>query len=177
VKNRPTNIAVEPDLEQVGEKWTAALGGRDVSNFLLAASIQRLSQHIEREFVALAREERLGPGDVRILLALRRTEAPHALRPADLFRQLFITSGAVSKQVDRLAERGLVRRTVHSSDTRIQLVCLETSGKMIAERLMEQMSYSFCGFETLAPKDQQQTLRILSSLLSLVSDAPGEDAL
>ena len=47
---------------------------------------------------------------MRLLLALRRGGAPFAKRPTDLFRALLVTSGAITKQVDRLARKKLVRR-------------------------------------------------------------------
>jgi len=52
----------------------------------------------------------ISAGDMRVLLALRRAGAPYALRPTELFRSLLITSGAITKQVDRLSECGLVKR-------------------------------------------------------------------
>src|SRR5260221_6575890 len=48
--------------------------------------------------------------DMRVLLALRRGGPPYALRPTDLFESLLVTSGAVTKQVDRLERRRLVKR-------------------------------------------------------------------
>ena len=48
--------------------------------------------------------------DMRLLFALRRGGAPFAKRPTDLFKATLVTSGAITKQVDRLAKKKLVRR-------------------------------------------------------------------
>src|SRR5260221_539304 len=62
--------------------------------------------------------------DMRVLLALRRGGPPYALRPTDLFESLLVTSGAVTKQVDRLQRRRLVKRLPdpeHGGGFRVQL--------------------------------------------------------
>jgi DNA-binding MarR family transcriptional regulator len=62
--------------------------------------------------------------DMRVLLALRRGGPPYAMRPTDLFEALLVTSGAVTKQVDRLARRRLVKRLPdpdYSGGFRVQL--------------------------------------------------------
>jgi DNA-binding MarR family transcriptional regulator len=61
---------------------------------------------------------------MRVLLALRRGGPPYAMRPTDLFEALLVTSGAVTKQVDRLQRRRLVKRLPdpdHGGGFRVQL--------------------------------------------------------
>ena len=99
-----------PDPRRMVELWSAELDGLDVTSATVAVTLQRLAQRVERAVVAIARSHGLGPGDLRVLLALRRGGPPHAVSPTELFRLLLITSGAVSKQVDRLVEVGLVAR-------------------------------------------------------------------
>lgn len=48
--------------------------------------------------------------EMRVLLALRRSGPLYALRPTELFRSLLVTSGAITKQVDRLIAAGYVDR-------------------------------------------------------------------
>ncbi len=45
-----------------------------------------------------------------VLFALRRGGPPFVSRPTDLFRVLLVTSGAITKKVDRLVEVGCVER-------------------------------------------------------------------
>jgi hypothetical protein len=44
----------------------------------------------------------LGNGDFDVLAAFRRTDEPHALRPVELSRTLLVTTGAITKRIDRL---------------------------------------------------------------------------
>ena len=55
---------------------------------------------------------------MRVLLALRRSGPPYAKRPTELFRALLVTSGAMSKQVDRLERLKLVERRADSDEGR-----------------------------------------------------------
>ena len=52
----------------------------------------------------------LSSSEMRVLFALRRAGAPYIRRPTDLFKAVLVTSGAITKQVSRLAEAGYVER-------------------------------------------------------------------
>jgi len=98
-------------VEEITEDWQRERPDIDLDRFLLAIYVQRLGRVIQQDFERLCQSEhRLRSSDVRVLLALRRRGPPYAQRPTDLFRALLITSGAVTKQVDRLAARKLVVR-------------------------------------------------------------------
>jgi DNA-binding MarR family transcriptional regulator len=161
ILNEP--IPNEPTLDprRAAASWSEELDGLDVTSFMVAATVQRLSQHIERAFVAVARRHRLGPGDLRILLALRRSGPSCALSPTELFRRLLITSGAVSKQVDRLVEVGLVTRVADPDTLRGLLVRLEPGGRAIADAAMREICSDFLGLQRL---DAEQARRALDAL-------------
>jgi DNA-binding MarR family transcriptional regulator len=174
---RPRKSAVtEPsNLQKIAQDWSEELHETDVYPFLITASIQRLSLYIERQFVEVARDYGLGAGDLRILLVLARSGPDYALRPTDLFRQLLITSGAVSKQVDRLVALRLVRRATHSSDVRIQMVCLEDRGHEIAREVMHTITTSFCGLEGLSRSQNAKVVSALELLLHTVESVLDEN--
>lgn len=67
---------------------------------------------IDADYDRRARKEFDIPGaEMRVMLALRRAGHPYARRPTDLFRALLISSGAITKQVDRLIAKEMVVRT------------------------------------------------------------------
>jgi DNA-binding MarR family transcriptional regulator len=167
----PERPGMAPDLRRAAASWSAELDGLDVTSFMVAATIQRLAQHIERAFAAVARRHQLGPGDLRILLALRRSGPRYALSPTDLFRRLLITSGAVSKQVDRLAEVGLVIRVADPDTLRGLLVRLEPDGREIADLAMREISSDFLGLERLDPEQARRTLDILAHLQAVMESS------
>jgi DNA-binding MarR family transcriptional regulator len=168
-----------PDLRRAAASWSAELDGLDVTSFMVAATVQRLSAHIERAFVAVARRHQLGPGDLRILLALRRSAPRYALSPTELFRRLLITSGAVSKQVDRLVEVGLVTRVADPDTLRGLLVRLQPGGRAIADAAMREICSDFLSLERLDPEQARRALDSLGELQALMeggAPAPLVDA-
>ncbi|MBI4909186.1 MAG: MarR family transcriptional regulator [Acidobacteria bacterium] len=49
----------------------------------------------------------------------------------ELGRKVLLTSGSITTAVDRLAERGLVRRVGHPSDRRTRIVSLTSEGRSL----------------------------------------------
>jgi DNA-binding MarR family transcriptional regulator len=115
----------ESVIEHITRQWQQERPDLDLGDFLLAIYLRRLGQLIENEYDRMC-QARFGMSarDMRVLLALRRGGPPHALRPTDLFEALLVTSGAVTKQVDRLERRRLVKRLPdpdHGGGFRVQL--------------------------------------------------------
>ncbi|MET8285325.1 MarR family winged helix-turn-helix transcriptional regulator [Streptomyces sp. NPDC048448] len=148
----------------IAEAWARELPGLDLMPFLVSGGILRLAQQVERAFTAVARSSGIGPGDLRVLLALRRSAPDYAMSPTALFKRLMITSGAVSKQVDRLAELGLVERVSDPDVLRGVLIGLKPAGSTIAEDAMRRISTSFCGLENLSAAEAGRALDLLGLL-------------
>jgi DNA-binding MarR family transcriptional regulator len=78
--------------------------------------------------------EKLQPGWFDVLAALRRSGAPHELNPADLLQAMMLTSGGLTKRLDRLEGAGLVVRRPDPDDRRGTLVRLTARGKGAIDR-------------------------------------------
>jgi len=70
----------------------------------------------------------LGPGWFDLLAALRRGGTPYEMNPTELMRATMISSGGMTKRLDRLAEAGLVSRRPDPDDRRGVLVRLTARG-------------------------------------------------
>lgn len=98
-------------IHEIARQWRRERPDLDLQNFLLQIYLQRIGRIIEARFSKMClRQFGMRAQDMRLLLALRRGGAPFAKRPTDLFRALLVTSGAITKQVDRLVKKKLVRR-------------------------------------------------------------------
>jgi DNA-binding MarR family transcriptional regulator len=82
-------------------------------------------------------EAGLGNGDFTALSALRRSGPPYALSPGELATAMLVTTGAVTKRVDRLLAQGLVTRGPAASDGRGRVVALTERGRELVDRLIE----------------------------------------
>jgi cytochrome b561 len=72
----------------------------------------------------------LHPGDFLVVMTLARRDAP--IRPTELFRSLLVTSGAMTKRLDRLFAAGLITRIAPEQDGRSSPVTLTDAGSRIA---------------------------------------------
>jgi len=165
-------------LDELRAQWVASGRGGDFDFSEFISGITIIDQLIEREFKRyVVSAFGMSPGDVRILLALRR--APEgALRPTDLFKQLLVTSGAITKQVDRLEARGFVRRVFNSEGKRGWLITLTDRGRNITEMALdsvESMPTMRGAFYALSAAQRSETLQMLHRLVREIQQRTREN--
>ena len=119
---------------------------------------------------AVAAEAGVNIGELHVLLALRRYGAARAMRPTDLFRELLVTSGAVTKRLDRLRAARLVERVAHEDDRRSELVRLTPAGRRAADAAMTRISKSL-GAIVAASGVRQSELRAVDDVFRRLLDA------
>ena len=161
----------EREPAEVAALWSAELPDLNLNPFLVSGTIMRLAQRLERVFTATARARGVGPGELRILLALRRSGPGYALSPTALFRSLMITSGAVSKQVDRLAELGLVARVADPDVLRGVLIQLRPAGRETAEDAMREICPPTAALRTCPTRTRAQCCSALSLVAAVLDEA------
>lgn len=179
----PAGLPGNSLIELITMQWQRERGDLDLSNFLLAVYLMRLGTIIERSFGRLC-EERYGisGSDMRVLFALRRGGPPYVKRPTDLFRALLVTSGAITKKVDRLAALEMVERLQDPGHQGGFLVCLTKKGVRVADQMVETLANE----SVIAPAMQQLSraereqgsrfaLSVLSALETLHLDLANDD--
>jgi DNA-binding MarR family transcriptional regulator len=100
-----------------------------------------------------------------LLAALRRAGAPFELNPTQLMRATLLSSGGMTKRLDRLAEAELVERRPDPSDRRGTIVRLTHKGKVtIDNALVTHVANEERLLDPLTPADR----RTLDDLLRAV---------
>jgi DNA-binding MarR family transcriptional regulator len=122
----------------VVEQWAAERPGLDVSPILVIGRIHRIAQALTPELVEVYARHGLGEGDFDVLATLRRQGSPYALTPGELGERTMVTSGAVTKRVDRLAAKGLVERLRSTADGRSRTVVLTPQGRRVIDAAMDE---------------------------------------
>jgi DNA-binding MarR family transcriptional regulator len=79
----------------------------------------------------------LQPGWFDLLAALRRSGSPYELNPTTLMQTTLLSSGGMTKRLDRLDEAGLVERRPDPADRRGTLVRLTRRGRTTIDRAVE----------------------------------------
>jgi DNA-binding MarR family transcriptional regulator len=128
-------------IELITLQWQRERSDLDLSDFLLAIYFMRLGMLVERAYGRMCeRRYHISGADMRVLLALRRGGPPYARRPTDLFRALVVTSGAMTKKVDRLTEHGLVERMPDPGHAGGFLIRLTRNGLQVVEEVVEYLA-------------------------------------
>lgn len=103
---------------------------------LVIGRLFRLADALDQQLRQPFGAANLGNGDFDVLAALRRTGEPYALSAGELSRTVLVTTGAITKRVDRLEARGLVARTVAETDSRGRLITLTAEGIALTDELI-----------------------------------------
>ncbi|MFF0467344.1 MarR family winged helix-turn-helix transcriptional regulator [Micromonospora zamorensis] len=104
-----------------------------------------------------------------MLAALRREGDPYALTAGQLSHRMLVTTGAVTKRVDRLIARGLVSRSVFEADARGRVVALTPAGMTLIDQLIEEhLANEARILRGLADSDRAALERLLAMLTRAV---------
>jgi DNA-binding MarR family transcriptional regulator len=123
-------------LDEAVLAWARERPDLDLGLMGLFMRIKQAHYLHERRLTAIARAVGVDVGELHVLLALRRIGAPYAMRPTDLFKSLLVTSGAISKRIDRLERAKLVGRVADDADLRSSNIVLTAAGVAVADQAM-----------------------------------------
>lgn len=141
--------------DHVVNQWRAERPDLDPTPFLVIGRMHRVANALTTELVRVYAEFDLGEGEFDVLATLRRQGGDFALTPSDLSEQTVVTTGAVTKRVDRLESRGYVERRPSGTDGRSRLVALTPAGrKLIDEAFTAHMANEARLLEALSPEER-----------------------
>ena len=128
---------VMPDhVDRIVEGWRRERPDLDVTALALLARLFRSVHLADAVLDQPLAAHGLQPGWFDVLAALRRAGEPYALTPTQLLRTMMLSSGGMTKRLDRLAEAGLIERRPNPNDRRGTLVKLTDRGKATIDRLL-----------------------------------------
>lgn len=132
------STSTPPDhVGRILEQWRAERPDLDTSPMGVIGRLHRLAARLDDELRPVFAAAGLASGDFDVLASLRRSGAPYELTPGELGATTMVTSGAVTKRVDRLVAAGLVERTVCADDARSRRVRLTDEGFRLVDDLVE----------------------------------------
>jgi DNA-binding MarR family transcriptional regulator len=121
-------------IDEIVAQWQRERPDLDTAALATLGRLFRVAQLAEPFLSAPLRELGLQPGWFDRLAALRRAGEPYQLNPTDLMRATMLSSGGMTKRLDRLAEAGLVERSPDPHDRRGTLVRLTSKGRGMIDR-------------------------------------------
>lgn len=129
--------------------------------------LHRLAAHLTEQLCVVYRRYGLGEGEFDVLAALRRAGEPYERAPGELAVHTMVTTGAMTKRIDRLERDGLVTRRRSTSDGRGRVVALTKAGKeLIDQAFTEHMRNERRLLDHLSPDDAAELERLLTTWLA-----------
>jgi DNA-binding MarR family transcriptional regulator len=124
-------------VDTIEAQWRQERPDLDPSPMTVIGRITRLAALLERELDTAFAEYGLAGCDFDVLATLRRSGAPYRLTPTELSRSTMVTTGGMTKRLDRLEAGGLIRREADPRDRRGKLIALTDEGRRLIDRAVE----------------------------------------
>jgi len=153
-------------VDRIVEQWRTERPDLDVAPLALVGRLIRVSQLLNERLGGELAEFELQPGWFDLLAALRRSGPPYELNPGELMETTMLSSGGMTKRLDRLVEAGLVERRADPDDRRGTRVRLTRRGKTVFDRaLQDHLRNEERVLGSLKPTDRRDLDRLLRRLL------------
>jgi DNA-binding MarR family transcriptional regulator len=128
----------EPDhIDRIVDQWRRERPELDTEPMETVGRVIRAAQLADAALAGRLAVDGLEPGWFDLLAALRRAGPPYQLNPTALREATMLSSGGMTKRLDRMAEAGLVERRPDPSDRRGTLVTLTRKGGTVVNRAVE----------------------------------------
>lgn len=115
-------------VDRIIEQWHRERPELDVSSIAVVGRMSRITAVLERSMAETFATHGLQAGWYDVLATLRRAGGACELTPSALLDTMMLTSGAITKRIQRMEEAGLVARRVDPSDGRGVLVRITAEG-------------------------------------------------
>jgi DNA-binding MarR family transcriptional regulator len=163
-------------VDRITAQWRRERPDLDPSPMGIVGRISRIAVLAERELERVFAEYDLAGGDFDVLATLRRSGAPYRLTPGALSRSTMITTGGMTKRLDRLEKIGLIKRTSDARDRRGRQIALTNKGRGLIDKAVgAHLRNEERILAGLSRAKRNQLARLLRGLL-LTLDEPRESA-
>ncbi|MEU6745758.1 MarR family transcriptional regulator [Spirillospora sp. NPDC046719] len=122
-------------VDEVMAAWRRERPDVDTWPVGIVGRVQRLSRLLEAEIQAFFKRHGLDNSEADVLTTLRRSGEPYELTPGQLVKASMVTSGAITKRIDRMEAKGLVERVPDAADRRTVRVRLTDHGRRTIDDL------------------------------------------
>jgi DNA-binding MarR family transcriptional regulator len=151
-------------IARIQAEWAHERPDVDVTPQGVIGRLHRLGALLTEQVCLVYQRYGLSEGEFDVLAALRRAGDPFERAPGELAAHTMVTTGAMTKRIDRLERDGLVTRRRAAEDGRGRVVALTPAGReLIDDAFSEHMANERRLLDTLGPDEASH----LESLLTL----------
>jgi DNA-binding MarR family transcriptional regulator len=106
-----------------------------------------------------------------VLATLRRSGPPYRMTPTHLYRELVLTSGAMTHRMDALERAGLIERRPDPNDRRSMMAALTRRGRQLIDRALVDHLAAEAEIEADLTRSERAELALLLKKLLLGMEA------
>ncbi|MFE6664931.1 MarR family winged helix-turn-helix transcriptional regulator [Streptomyces sp. NPDC057697] len=154
-------------VARIQADWRLERPDVDVGPQGVIGRLHRLADLLTEELCLVYGRYGLGEGEFDVLCALRRAGKPYERAPGELAAHTMVTTGAMTKRIDRLERAGLVTRRRSDDDQRGRIVALTTAGRELIDRAFtDHMHNERRLLDVLTPAEARTLESLLTTWLS-----------
>ncbi|HEY3558475.1 MAG TPA: MarR family transcriptional regulator [Kribbella sp.] len=163
-------------VARIQAEWRAERPDVDTAPQGVIGRLHRIANQLTGELTMLYAQYGLSEGEFDVLAALRRAGAPYERAPGEIALRTMVTTGAVTKRVDRLEAAGLVRRRRSDEDGRGRVVRLTPAGRRLIDKAFTaHMANERRLLGVLSPDESAQLEKLLTTWLDRLDPAHTPD--
>jgi DNA-binding MarR family transcriptional regulator len=163
-------------VDRITAQWRRERPDLDPAPMGVIGRISRIAAVVQRELDPVFAEHDLTGADFDVLATLRRAGAPYRLTPGELSRSTMVTTGGMTKRLDRLETAGMIRREPDPRDRRGKLIALTPRGRDLVDHAVEAHLENEERLLAALPAARRRELAALLRELLSSLEAPGGDA-
>ncbi len=130
----------QDEVDRILREWAAARPDLDIAPLAVFSRMTRITKHIDRARVHAFERSGLASWEFDVLAVLRRSGTPYRQSPKVLVQQTMVSSGTMTNRIDRMVDRGLVRRLTDPNDGRGVLVEMMPLGQTLVDAAMTRLA-------------------------------------
>ncbi|MEV4556878.1 MarR family transcriptional regulator [Kitasatospora sp. NPDC049285] len=161
--------AMEPmdHVARIQAAWRRERPDLDLAPQGVIGRLHRVATLLTGELTTVYARYGLGEGEFDVLATLRRAGAPYERAPGELAAHTMVTTGAITKRIDRLERAGLVTRRPAATDRRGRVVALTEAGRSVIDQAFtDHIRNEHRLLATLSPTEAAELESLLTTWLN-----------
>ena len=159
------------ELEALQKRWQELQPSVDGSAMPVMGRLGLLAGHREKAYAKVLAPFGLGLIDAHTLQLLRLLGPGASACPSELVRFPFDSRAGMTRALDRLEAKGLVRRSAHDEDRRRVLVFLTKEGSVVSDRFRAaELEFQNAALQGVSKRERQALCRTLDKMMANISE-------
>ena len=135
--NMQTHDRSADEIDRIRAQWRSERTDLDTRPMETIGRILRIEFLAAVKIRRVLQDQGIDQGGFDVLATLRRSGTPHQMTPTRLYRELVLTSGAMTHRLDALERAQFIERQPDPEDRRGTLIGLTKKGRAVIDRAME----------------------------------------